>query len=730
MRENHKKTYTLLYTITFFVHMSVAYWIPTLTVLGDEMGVAAVAAYLVGEDWSSLVQSIPYYGFGQAILYVPIFFITKIPEIRYLLMGVVNSALLAAIPLFVYQILGQIDFLVPQKRFWYALIVSIFPPYLVYTKWIWNETLLCVLPWLLLWLILRRVADEGNIIVESAAIAVISVYCYAVHGRGILYIGVVFLMIIYLYVRYKIRVVNLPAFIVSTIGSYWIYSIVKNFLLSNLWKHTSEGTIGNTLEATLPNLLKIFSAEGFTQFFTMAAGHVMSAVISSYGFLVLVAFFAIHPKLKEFRSYLNYPQKDRMTIHVIGSFAILCFAGALFIDLVFLLGGVGDYLIYTRYYAGTIGFIVFWALIIMQDKVFLKKYWKDILLSFVCCIPLYFFIWSDVEFSSPTVFLNIYPYLFSKEPVALLKASFIIFLIFMLFLVIAKSKYSRLGIILLICLFLEAYYFCGINYIIPASTAKEATIQNMAGAPSQILEEIDELPQEYLTINFYDVSWGFDTYNLQFFLPEYQVRNIPKEAVIMQSVAEDSFLVAQDDIYIDYMYPTIYRIDDQRLEHSGNYMWAYGSELNRYIEEHDLCQTSNHYGEPWTIDLNRFSTVVGTRKGNCIVSSGKEGALLFGPYMSLACGSYTITITGRITSNMPNSCNFDIVYDGGSKWLASVSDLQQATKGEDLELQVNFTTKTDLTDCEFRIFVGDEVNLEIERVDLQKIIDLDNIVGG
>lgn len=122
--------------------------------------------------------------------------------------------------------------------------------------------------------------------------------------------------------------------------------------------------------------------------------------------------------------------------------------------------------------------------------------------------------------------------------------------------------------------------------------------------------------------------------------------------------------------------------------------------------------------------------MVGTRKGNCIVSSGKEGALLFGPYMSLACGSYTITITGRITSNMPNSCNFDIVYDGGSKWLASVSDLQQATKGEDLELQVNFTTKTDLTDCEFRIFVGDEVNLEIERVDLQKIIDLDNIVGG
>lgn len=721
MKQSNKVDRALLYIITFFIHMSVAYWVRTLNVLGDEMGVAAIAAYLAGEDWSTVVKALPYYGFGQAVFYVPVFLVTKAPEIRYLLMGAVNSVWLAAIPLLVYQILGRIQALSSQECFWYSLTVGLFTPYLVYTKWIWNETLLCVLPWILLLLLIRCIENRRNNVIESAAIAFVSVYCYAVHGRGILYIGVVLLTIIYLYARYKIKAVNLPSFVISFTGSYLIYNAVKAFLMNNLWKYTAEGAIGNTLGAALPNLIKLISEEGITQFLTMAAGHLMSAILSSYGMLVLAAVFVIHPKAKEFRTYPSYPQEDRMTLHVIGAFSILCFAGALFIDLAFLIGQVGDYLIYTRYYAGTLGFTVLWAILIIRDKLFVEKFWKNALITFLCCVPMYFVILSDVGFGRKTVFMNLYPYLTSAEPIALLWACYIIFGIFMLFLVVTKSKYRRFNVLILLCVFLEAYYFCG-AYIIPGGIEKVQSIQGQVEAPAQVLNEIDDLPQHYPSVIFFDLSWWWDRFNLQYVLPEYQVNNASKTTPIEKSVAKNSFFVSQSDMDFDYMYCDIYRINDPRLNINGNYMWAYGNDLIKYIEDHSSCQMSNHCGEPWSIDLNRFSTTAGIRGEDGIISSGNEGGLIYGPYMSLASGDYTVTITGQLISGTLDSCSFDATYDGGTQWFTGVKDLQQFLDGDYLNLQVDFMVVTDAIDCEFRIFVDSSVELEINSVTLQKHI--------
>jgi len=716
MKQNNKKDCTLLYTIVFLIHMSVAYWVPTLTVLGDEMGPAAIAAYLAGEDWSFVVQKmhLPYYGYGQAILYVPIFLITKAPEIRYLLMGTVNSALLAAIPIFAYQILGRIQSLSSKKRFWFALTVSLFPPYLVFTKWIWNETLLCVLPWMLLFLIIRCVEKKGNIVVESVALAFTTVYCYAVHGRGILYIGVVVLTIIYLYARYKIKIVNPLSFAVGFVGSYWIHNAVKNFLTVNLWKHNLGEALMGTISGTVPNVFKLFSTEGITQFLTMAAGHLMSAVLSSYGLLVLVVFFLIHPKAKGFRTYPSYPQEDRMTLHVIGVFAILCFAGAIFIDLIFLLGLVGDYLIYTRYYAGTMGFIVLWAILILQDKRFLEKYWKNVLIAFLCCVPLYFVILSDVEIGREPVFMNLYPYLVSDEdPVALLWASYIIFGIFMLFLAVTKSKYSRFNIIILLGVFLEAYYFCGVSYIIPESVGKEQTIQGYAGAPLQILQEIADLPQHYRRIAFYDLSWKFDMFNLQYTLPEYQTEMVRRTEEIKQTVTENIFIVSRSNMHFDYMYRDIYRINDARLESAGNYMWVYGEDLNEYIENHGSCQTVNHYGEPYDLKESMY-----TREGN-------EGLfLLYGPYIPLASGTYTITIGGTLESGDLNSDSyFDVVHNKSSSWITTTRDLSQFVTGREFELSVDFELENDVDDCEFRVNVNEGVELNINSINIRKGIN-------
>ena len=122
--------YLFVFSVCFMMHTVLAINLKMLNFSSDEFGVLAIAAKLAGEDWSNVVSHISYYGWGQAILYVPIFFFVKSPVSRYICIEILNSFLVSLIPIMVLNI--ETNYLNIKRRtaICLALIVGIFPSYL------------------------------------------------------------------------------------------------------------------------------------------------------------------------------------------------------------------------------------------------------------------------------------------------------------------------------------------------------------------------------------------------------------------------------------------------------------------------------------------------------------------------------------------------------------------------------------------------------------------------
>lgn len=63
-------------------------------IYADEMGYLSNAALMTGLDWSNAVQNLPYYGYGVAILYVPLFWLFDSVDLIYVGVKVINTLLL------------------------------------------------------------------------------------------------------------------------------------------------------------------------------------------------------------------------------------------------------------------------------------------------------------------------------------------------------------------------------------------------------------------------------------------------------------------------------------------------------------------------------------------------------------------------------------------------------------------------------------------------------------
>lgn len=750
--EKQHETIQLLCIVgaVFLIHMSVSFFVRAVYLAQDEFAVTAVTAYFAGEDWSNMVQYLPYYGFGQALLYIPIFLITKNPITRYILMGTVNSALLSTIPVFVYKILESANLTSHRKRCYYAAIVALFPSYLIYTKWLWNETMLCVLPWILLFLILRLAGEKGNKKVDSILLAFLSIYCYAVHGRGILFIVLVLFMICYLWVVRRKRIVDVPFFVASLAVAYIMYDVIKQKLLDNLWLLSEGKLLRNTMSYSLLKIVpKLFDPKKIITNLQTFSGHAMSAMLSSYGLLIVVAVFLLcllSAKLRKRPSdMLQIPNGNALNYEIILVFSVLSFLGSFAIGCIQMLSQGGDKLIYTRYFDNTLGFVVLVGLLIINETKFLKKRIFVLAVIFLCCIPSYFLITSRVRFDRPFVFFNLYPYLLEGDTKSLFLACIIIMLLFIAILVTARID-KRVNALVLVLIFLEAYYYCGYKYIIPNTDS----ILEKVITPTEVLAPIQTASKEYHTIYYYDPSFkrGASDGAFQFMLPDYEVVKIKSnildfiddegdiigEGIVdiqdLGSIPLNSVIYTAEDLQLDLIYRNIYQVTDDRLDSSTGYVWIYGDELNSILTDNRIFTTRNSYGIPKELPLKNFYSMIGEYDNGKIVPSGKSGYLLYGPYMPLSAGKYRVNISGELyAGELDLSSFFDVINGGGSELITSVSDLSQFLHGNEFELQVEFEASEDLPICEFRIYVNEGVQLAITQVTLEYLGGISNDIA-
>jgi glycosyltransferase involved in cell wall biosynthesis/ADP-heptose:LPS heptosyltransferase len=113
---------------------------------------------------------------------------------------------------------------------------------------------------------------------------------------------------------------------------------------------------------------------------------------------------------------------------------------------------------------------------------------------------------------------------------------------------------------------------------------------------------------------------------------------------------------------------------------------------------------------------SRLHSAVGERRGLAVHSTGKNGHLVFGPYMELAAGTYRLLLWGRATRWSQRDA-FDVVHDSGRVEL--FRGLLGHLGAGPWRLEVELILDEDVRDLEIRVLVGEEAVASLEGIEIR-----------
>ena len=559
--------YLFVFSVCFMMHTVLAINLKMLNFSSDEFGVLAIAAKLAGEDWSNVVSHISYYGWGQAILYVPIFFFVKSPVSRYICIEILNSFLVSLIPIMVLNI--ETNYLNIKRRtaICLALSVGIFPSYTIYSKWAWNETLLCLLPWLILYTILKlsETCSNAKKRCYSFLLGFFLNWGYAAHGRALGLFAATAIVLVFILIWKRKNIINTTFFFCSLLTFFFFQNSIREFLSTNLWLIQPGQKLNNTLAGSLGNILHFCNPQFFLDTFRIMWGQFYSAVLSSYGTLLALIMIMC-------RQVFQYIQNGKHD----GAFSVSLSQGILFvyglsvffcsylISVIFLspyatdITSRGDYFIYIRYFSNTLGIIFFIAAYYFYSHKLSDHFliaWLA-LLTFVLLSGTYISDWvNQREHISNITIANLIPYL-GKNPIdSISYANFnslnlwmLAIISFAIFLGV-KKKWNYM-FSLWIIVFLHAYIFVGSNICLKSSFRNLEQVEVMMDYfDAHSLSDVSKY------IYYYDARsikhYSFEKF--QFALPGYELTNISTDSidVIAEGMSQNSFIISTEDLWLE-----------------------------------------------------------------------------------------------------------------------------------------------------------------------------------
>jgi FkbM family methyltransferase len=104
-----------------------------------------------------------------------------------------------------------------------------------------------------------------------------------------------------------------------------------------------------------------------------------------------------------------------------------------------------------------------------------------------------------------------------------------------------------------------------------------------------------------------------------------------------------------------------------------------------------------------------------------IISTGKPGILMFGPYLPLAPGRYNAIIFGKLIAVSNHDISFDVTHSGGTKTLAKGiidGNCPKTSTGEEVIATMEFFVDDAVGDLEIRAVVGSESKVSIARYEV------------
>lgn len=119
-----------------------------------------------------------------------------------------------------------------------------------------------------------------------------------------------------------------------------------------------------------------------------------------------------------------------------------------------------------------------------------------------------------------------------------------------------------------------------------------------------------------------------------------------------------------------------------------------------------------------------LKSIVGKVSGDRILTTGKQGALIYGPFISVAPGQYLAIIHGSAEASHVNGATVDVAINTGASILAKVPIAQSSEQNVLAELTFS-VPEGGCTDLEIRVLVGDDSNLEVSKIEVSPQLSAD-----
>jgi hypothetical protein len=343
------------------------------SVIVDETGTLANAAFLTGRNWhTGLVSSGGYYyKYGIAFLWYLPFLLISDSVMVYKVCGLVDAAFFALIPVLVYQI-SRCDLKIENRRGAFAISLA--------SCWIGDvlffsldrraDVMLSVMNWVCLYVLLVLIREETQHhrkkrILYSILLSFVTVYAYALHTRGVVVMIAMVMILVLLRIFYKKIYVHPAAWISSMAIFLAADKVLQKLFRSSIWGSGAKHGTGVSISSIIKILLSI---SGLKSFFKLIIGWLFNAFTSTAGMVCVGCVAGVLILVQVLRRRENISESE----FAISLFAILSFVGSTMVGILFFLkplhriftggsGGRYDRIVYGRYFTCALGLLVFLA---------------------------------------------------------------------------------------------------------------------------------------------------------------------------------------------------------------------------------------------------------------------------------------------------------------------------------------------------------------------------------
>ncbi len=438
----HRGIKFFLYLVFFALHtvISASVYLPSIE--PNEFSAAALANMMLGGDWSAAMgKSSYFYGFLQAVLYIPAMAFTKDPFVQYRIMVIINGAVMSLIPVIVYSC----SLMLGIKKPWQSVITAVctggWLSCMIHSKFIWNETVAVFIPFLAAYLLLKADSAEKKSTKRlfSSLLGMTAGLSYCAHQRLFALIAALSVTVVLSRVVLKRKTAALGCYFFSLFIFFALAFFGNYYIQQILWGVNDPASLRNTAESFFASLPSALSNGGVKRFFISLLSQLYYYMCASWGLgalalsiLVIVTAHLITSKIKRKKHEAEPKPVFGGARTVFLFFAALLTVFMLFIGVCYRFGAENfstsqSTMLFGRYLDGVIPFTVMLILTFIYTDNLLKTEIFGGVITMGVTYTLFFIVGRNsvlnAESASISPILCIYPVMFGESTSSLVTST-------------------------------------------------------------------------------------------------------------------------------------------------------------------------------------------------------------------------------------------------------------------------------------------------------------------